>query len=97
MKVGLLSSDEVVFAGGKYGTDNTSYYLKIDIPPRLGSPFSFIGNNAKGFIVAPNGDLDNDYISYNVYATAPVIKIRSDIIYISGNGEKNTPYVVSIG
>ncbi len=94
LKVGLITADEVAFAGGKdLLTSNESFYLygKSDgfctISP---SQFSM---GAGTFYIDDDGKINN-YDSNNVMGTRLVINLKSDILYTSGNGTKLNPYTV---
>ena len=55
--VGLLTADEVAYAGGKSGSNNTSYYLYIGSTWWTMSPSYFGTNYAFAFNVYSNGTL----------------------------------------
>ena len=97
--VGLISADEVAFAGGVYGTNNTSFYLYTGLnywtmtPYELevsGSIFSR-SYTAKNMYVGSS--LNNNTVNGN-YGVRPVINIKGDIQISSGTGTSSDPYVV---
>ena len=96
LKIGLLSADEAWYAGGVYGSNNTSYYLHRGISYWLGSSYKFNGSNALGSRVADNGSFTNNDVSANGNAIVPVINLKSDILLTKDNGEKNKPYEVTL-
>ncbi len=95
LKIGLLSADEAVFAGGKYNTINQNYYLVGSSNMRwFLSPNRFDGS-AFAFELYFNNLINSDYV-HNEYASVPVLNLRSDTSFTEGNGEKNTPYLVRV-
>ena len=106
LKIGLLSADEAVFAGGKVETSNTSYYLNRDTDYWLGTPDfsddSYI--DIYGYIpIFPYGISDaggiitnKTTINTNV-SVVPVINLQSGILYTSGKGTITSPYKVNLG
>ncbi len=94
LKVGLITADEVEFAGGK-GENNTSYYLHNGQNYWTMSPGWWSGLSASVFRVNSNGYLANSNLSNNVYGVRPVINLKADTQFQSGgNGTQNNPYVV---
>ena len=95
LKVGLIISDEVMYAGGK-NVDNDSYYLYNGQNYWTMTPHSWlVGTVASwvwAFYVHSTGYF-NAYGVDNKFGVRPVINLRSDI-KISGNGTKDNPYVV---
>ncbi len=96
-KVGLISADEMVYAGALYNTalTNTSYITYLD--------------NKTNFWTMTPSDSSNLFTwkTENVYmnnaasniatdaAARPVITIKPDVTVTSGDGNKDTPYVLS--
>ncbi len=96
LKIGLLSADEAVFAGGKKGTSNSNYYLLGNSPDKwLGSPIYFSNGYAFEFNIASSGTVNDVFVNYE-YAAVPVLNLRADTLFTQGNGEVNNPYVVKI-
>lgn len=92
--VGFLTLDEVVYAGGSYNTNNTSYYLK-DYPGWTMTPFSFNGTNAAMFVIGTNGKIETKIVSSSNSANVvPVISISSDILVTKGDGTASNPYIL---
>ena len=92
--VGLITADEVVFAGGVYGTANQSYYLYNGEYYWTMSPsyFNVIGS-ALVFLVISNGNFGRDY-AYSTNGVRPVINLDKNVTIFSGNGTISNPYVV---
>ncbi len=96
LKIGLLSADEVSFAGGKYNSINQNYYLFGKSGWRfLGSPNYFTGSNSSEFSINGYGGLGINNIK-NENSVIPVLNLRADTPFIQGDGTKNSPYIVSV-
>ena len=90
--VGLITSDEVVYAGGFGGANNTSYYLYTNQAYWTMSPYSFAGSYAFVFRVNSSGYLSNSNVNI-AYGVRPVINLRSDVT-LTGSGLANNPYKI---
>ena len=101
-KIGLLTADEIAFAGSTYGTSNTTYYLKKNAG--LGwwwtlSPCEF-GPNASGvWSVVSYADDDEGGILKVVrvegdIGVRPSMALASSIKILSGKGTSSNPYKV---
>ena len=92
--VGLITADEVAMAGGKYGTNNSSYYLYTNQSYWSGSPYYFYsGDSAYDFIVSSYGDFVAGTV-YSAYGVRPVVSL-SFKAKLSGSGTYNDVYTVS--
>ena len=89
--VGLITADEVVYAGGSWNSENSSYYLYNNANYWTMSP----SNTASAIVFGVNsyGYLDSDWGVYNSVGVRPVINIASDVEII-GTGTSTDPYVV---
>ena len=100
--IGLITADEVSFAGGLGGSDNTSYYLYTGKVYWTMSPCYFMGsNNTAGmFIVKETGYLDHYYNVGNAYGVRPVINLKADTLFKTTSevdkGTADNPYIVVI-
>ena len=93
--VGLITADEVAYAGGVYATSNTSYYLYTKEYYWTMSPSHFDGSmnsNADGFIVYTFGRLSANYLSRS-YGVRPVINLKADTLF-TGSGTSTDSFVV---
>ena len=94
-KIGLLTADEVVYAGG--GNVNFSYYLLKNTENGWWwalSPFDFGGGIADVWVVL--GDfsyLFNDFVN-NYYGVRPSLSLKSTVPIAFGKGTRTSPYVV---
>ena len=90
--IGLITSDEVVLAGGFGGSSNSSYYLYTGEYYWTMSPFYFGGGYAYVFFVYSNGSFGSGSV-VTVIGVRPVINLRGDI-QLTGAGTSTDPYVV---
>ena len=94
LKVGLITADEVEFAGGK-NENNTSYYLYNGQNYWTMSPYSWSGSNAGVFVVGSDGYLGWNGVG-NTFGLRPVINLKADTLFATGGtGTQSNPYVVS--
>ena len=100
-KVGLLTADEIAFAGGAYGTTNFTYYLKGNTNSSgwcALSPNDFNGNGA--FVWVVSGDDGNlvlvDGYVVGILGGRPSLSLQSGVkISTSGNGSATSPYKIA--
>ena len=92
--VGLITADEVAFAGGVYGQTNQSYYLYTSKDYWTLSPacLSTKSSSAYMFYVSESSSLEI-YINGTI-GVRPVINISSNVAIKSGNGSASTPYEI---
>ena len=92
--IGLITADEIAYAGGVWRTINQSYYLYTGQWYWTMSPYHSGVSDAGVFSVYPTGDL----ISSDVHSTAPgvrpVINLKATTTISSGNGTAQNPFVV---
>ena len=105
--IALMTIDEIMRAGGKGGTKLTSpyawYYLNSANGSTTGSrywlllsPNSWSGSYANVFSVRGSsgpGGLYNISVD-NLSGVRPVISLKSDVLYKSGDGSANSPYEI---
>ncbi len=92
-KIGLITADEVVYAGGVFGGSNNSYYLYTGQYYWTMSPSSFANDTAGVFIVDSDGLFSSTHVRSS-YGVRPVINLRADVT-LTGSGTMTDPYVVS--
>ena len=93
-KIGLITADEVMFAGGQYGLDSSNYYLYTGTSFWTMSPAGIDNRNTSiVFSVYENGFLITDFDTSYQLGVRPVINLRSDVT-ITGTGTIQDPYVV---
>ena len=92
--IGLITADEVVYAGGTFGIENSSYYLNTGQDYWTMSSNGFRNNLAIVFIVYSDGRIyDDDYVAFSI-GVRPVINLSADITIKSGNGTSTSPYEI---
>ena len=93
--VGLLSYDEVVYAGGYYYQTNSNYYLNnSSIDWWTMSPAGFSGSYSAVWLVNAPGYID--YLNVNFpFRLRPVLILNADTQISDGDGTKDNPFVVS--
>ena len=97
-KIGLITADEVMYAGAAGSTTNYGYYLYKGNNYWTMSPSSFdVGSSnswALVFIVYSNGNLNWGSWVYNSDGVRPVISLSTNNT-ITGSGTISDPYVVN--
>ena len=94
-KIGLLTADEIAFAGSIAYTYNRSTYLQENTGTTWWwslSPYGFGGSSA-GVWFVNSGDLNVDYVSGDFVGLRPVISLISST-NVTGDGTSENPYVV---
>ena len=91
--IGLISADEVAYAGGVWATNNTSYYLYTGQAYWTMSPYFFNGSYASVFCVNTDGGLGSDWVS-STWGVRPVINLRADVT-LTGSGTSTDPYRIA--
>ena len=92
--IGLITADEVAYAGGVYATSNSSYYLYTGEYYWTMSPSNFFGSYAYVFCVDSDGRLLYTLVDY-ARGVRPVINLKASVQFSEGNGTSETPFVVS--
>ena len=95
--VGLITSDEIAYAGGKYNTENASFYLKTGKNFWTMSPFQFTSNGAYAtmFTLASTGKLYYGGV-HGTNGIRPVINLSKNVLWDSGSGIESDPYIVTL-
>ena len=94
--IGLITADEAAYAGGVNGSDNKNYYLYTGQQYWTMSPSQFNNNSgmATMFAVNPNGNLSEGSSVHGMNGVKPVINLRADTVFSSGDGTSSNPYIV---
>ena len=106
--IGLMTADEIAYAGGKFGTSLTSpyawYYLNSAGGSITGSTFWWLmspnrkeGSKSLVCDVSGSGDpgyLANDFVNEGG-AVRPAVSLKTCTLWTSGNGAPETPYEIS--
>ena len=92
--IGLLTADEVAFAGGAFYTRNSSYYLYTSAYYWTISPFYWSGSFADSFNVNAAGGLNYDGV-HCTYGLLPAVSLKAEtMVNAQGTGTYTNPYVV---
>ena len=94
-KIGLLTADEIAFAGYIYNTYNLSTFLQENATDTYWwslSPFDLFDKSARVWM-AGSGQLSLSAVGYN-YGLRPVISLISSTTISGGSGTSEDPYVV---
>ena len=91
--VGLITADEVAFAGGVYNIDNSGYYLYNNQSFWTMTPF---GVDSDGYPVMFRMYSDGDFSAHRaayMSSVRPVINLKADTKF-EGSGTSSDPYTV---
>ncbi len=93
--VGMISADEVVFAGGLFTSNsNQDFYLYTGKYYWTMTPSLFNGSPASIMCMHQTGVLSNYSVAMSSYGFRPVINLKSTVT-LSGSGTTTSPYTVS--
>ncbi len=93
--IGLITADEVAYAGGVYSVPNSSYYLYTGANYWTMSPRRFLGSFAYEWRVSSGGSLAGVNVNYS-YGSRPVINLKSGIEITSGDGTIGNEYIIKV-
>ncbi|MBQ3142071.1 MAG: hypothetical protein IJB82_01025, partial [Bacilli bacterium] len=91
--VGLLTADELAYAGGVVWEDNTSYYLYTNEWYWTMSPYNFTEGRAVVYDVRSAGYL-GCYNVLNIVAAVPAVSLKPEATVKRGTGLYNDPYII---
>ena len=91
--IGLISADEVTFAGGLWGTTNNSYYLYTEQYYWTMTPYWYNNNLAQLFGVYSGGYLAAPHV-ISAWGVRPVINLKADV-QLTGSGTSTDPYRIA--
>ena len=94
-KIGLLTADEIAFAGSMMGTNNGSTYLQENTGTTGWwslSPGVFLSNKA-GIWLVNSGNLDVNSAGLT-YGVRPAIGLKSTTTISGGSGTSEDPYII---
>ena len=99
MYVGTLTADEIVYAGGKYDTNNPTYYLINDYQKSKSLYFWSLAPNRFAssdyvFSVYDYGNVDSDFNVKDNDAFRPAVSLKFSAQITGGDGTKTNPYTV---
>ena len=91
--VGMITAEEMTFAGGALMQTNTSYYLYNGADNWSFSPYYFYRWYAGGISLNSSGYFGNNYVTWSLGAR-PVISLKQGTILSSGSGTSTDPFIV---
>ena len=91
--VGLLSTDEIVLAGG-WSAANSGYYLYSGQYWWASSPLGFDGGDAYVRCVTSDGDANGANYVYGHSGVRPVFNLKAEVL-AQGSGTASDPYRIS--
>ena len=95
-KIGLITADELAYAGYAYGQNNTTTYLQENATDALWwalSPGIFVGSNANVWVVRGSDGSFGIYSLGNTFGVRPSISLISST-NVTGDGTSDKPYKV---
>lgn len=93
IKIGLITADEMSFAGGLSGTGNSNYYLYGPNYWTM-SPYSYFNGGWADMFLANGGAISNGTVDEE-RGVRPVINLSADTTIKSGNGTISSVYEIS--
>ena len=91
--IGLITADEVVYAGGVHGVTNSNYYLYVNHTYWTMTPTYYVGGTGV-YCVYSDGSGSAPTVNVN-NGVRPVINLRADVTISSGDGTASNPFVIS--
>jgi len=95
--IGLITVDEVAYAGGKENSTNKTYYLYTGASYWTMSPSLFNGSTSREWLILGSGGFNSAYVvNTSSVGVRPVINLRSDIEITDDtqNGTSTNYYVI---
>ena len=96
-KVGLITADELAFAGYAWNIGNTTTYLQENATDTYWwslSPNAFVGGRADVWDVCGSDGIFGDYFVNDTYGVRPSISLKSTT-NVTGNGTSDSPFIIS--
>ena len=91
--VGMITAEEIAYAGGVIWQTNTSYYLYNGVHSWSFSPYVFDTWNAHEFGLGSSGVFGDYYVAGSL-GGRPVVSLKQGIAVASGSGTSSSPYVI---
>ena len=91
--VGMITAEEMAYAGGVLFQTNTSYYLYNGVYNWSLSPISFDLFSPNVFLLFPEGVIGSASCSISFYIR-PVISLKQGTVLSSGSGTATDPFIV---
>ena len=91
--VGLMTYDEVIYAGGYYNQSNEDYYLNNNNISWTMSPAGLYQTYAVEWDIYQQGYINGNRV-YSEYSIRPVIVLSENVLVTTGNGTSTDPFVI---
>ena len=91
--VGMITAEEIAYAGGVIWQTNTSYYLYNGVNNWSFSPYSFHIWYASEFGLYSSGAFGNFHVTGS-YGGHPVLSLKQGTVLSSGSGTSADPFIV---
>jgi hypothetical protein len=94
--VGIITTDEVMLAGGAFGVGNDSYYLYTESVMWFLSPHIYINIDAGVFAEGANGCIGYTGVGNTAWEVGvrPSVSLAPGTEMSSGNGTVDSPYII---
>ena len=101
--IGMITADEVSYAGGLWNTNNTNYYIAQNAKSGATywwtmTPNDWNGTNSRARIIRIGGTTTTGYINAahvaNSCGVRPVISLKSCVKVLDGDGTSSNPYTI---
>ena len=96
--VGLITADEIAYAGGVFGKSNKSFYLYTGKNYWTMSPFAKMYQQARAMstesYVTSTGNISATTVTTSNYGVRPVISLQPGIAITSGAGTAEEPFII---
>ena len=103
--IGLITADEISYAGGLFGTNNSNYYIAQNASSGASwwwtmSPYLWNSNVSYAYVFVVGGPSNTGYLNgdrvYNPDGVRPVISLKACVTTSEGNGTASNPYIISL-
>ena len=103
--IGLITADEISYAGGLRATTNSNYYIAQNASSGAGSwwtmsPYYWSSYHSRASVFSVGGSSDagrlhDNYVG-NTYGVRPVISLKACVTTTGGDGTADNPYEVGL-
>ena len=93
IKIGLITADEVQYAGGMVEDYSNYFYMAHKSYGFLVASPSYFFGNARVWNMGSYGNIISNTVAYKT-GVRPTVNLRADTLYTTGNGTKDNPYVI---
>lgn len=91
--VGMITAEEMTYAGAVTLLTNTSYYLYNGVHNWSFSPYYFRGLTARWFSLNSSGYFGDNYVASSL-GGRPVVSLKQGIAVTGGSGTATDPFIV---